>query len=56
VFGGAPIEIRYQVMVNINRERHRALLDVAAVMSRGSATWDGLRDEQPSRRSTGCEL
>ena len=58
VFGGAPVEIRYQVMVDINGERQRALLRVArpAAACRGSATSDGLRDEQPSRRSTGCEV
>jgi hypothetical protein len=56
VFGGAPVEIGYQVMVDINGERHGALLNVAAAVSRGSAAWDGWRDEQPSRRGAGCEL
>ena len=39
-----------------NCERHDARLDVAAAVCRGSATSDGLRDEQPSRRITGCEV
>lgn len=58
VFGGAAVEIRYQVMVDINGERQGALLRVArpAAACRGSATSDGLRDKQLSRRSTGCEV
>jgi hypothetical protein len=45
VFGGAPVEIRYQVMVDINRERHGVLLDVAggSVPPIGNIGW--LRDE-----------